>query len=171
MGCPYCHATITAPASSTLPDDAPIPTASPVVQDRVGSSAAGEAGWRGGSNRPAVVAFALAAVAILGLLTAGMIVAPHAEELLPLSEAIAGAKSFEEVLEAQRSFYEAHGGMPRWMLAAGLLYVVCALSAIAALVCGLVGLRRSTRRGLAAGAVVASGVTLLLMCGGFQLGC
>jgi hypothetical protein len=175
VACPYCRKTVAAPAESALDDLSRIPAASPVA----GASpvAAVSPATTYAPIQPDVSAAAppnhIATVAlVLVILSAGFLVAwhvvlsQHQAELDPLVEAMSAG--FAGISKAQADFIDAHGGkLPGWYVAAIILQTVSGLTWIAAIVCGVIGVRRVRRRGLAVTSlVVAGGMTLYVCCGG-----
>lgn len=172
VACPYCRKTITAPSESTLGDLSRIPMATPLM-DAGGalalpaSAPISYAPPNSRANPLAVVAFILAAVMIILLLSIAMIASSHAleleqlqKELQPKPGADSGAQ-FRAVME----YMNAHGGqIPGWLVALGVLQISAMSACAAAIVCGLLALRRTARRALAVIALVSCVCVVLLFC-------
>lgn len=172
VACPYCRKTITAPAESTLGDLSRIPMASPLMG--VGGAVAlrtsapsAFAPPDSNANPPAVAAFILAAAMVLLLLSSTMIVASHPLELEQLQKDLQqqpGADAGSQVQSIMR-YIEAHGGrIPGWLMAAGWLGFFAMAAWPAAIVCGLLALRRRARRPMAVIALVSCGCVTLWFC-------
>ena len=64
-------------------------------------------------------------------------------------------------------YIDAQGGVaPGWLIATAVLPILAGLGWIAALACGLIGVRRPRRRGLAIAALVVAGIVPVLCCSG-----
>jgi len=172
VACPYCRKTITAPSESTLGDLSRIPMATPLMD--VGSAVAlpmsatnAYAKPNANANPMAVAAFILAAAMIILLLSGAMIVTSHALELEQLQKELQpmpGVDSGSQ-LRAVMEYIDAHGGQfPGWLVAVGVLQISSMAACAAAIVCGLLALRRTARRALAVIALVSSGCVVLLFC-------
>jgi DNA-directed RNA polymerase subunit RPC12/RpoP len=172
VACPYCRKTITAPSESTLGDLSRIPMASPLMA--VGSAVAlpapapsSYAPPDSNANPLAVAAFILAAAMVILLLSGAMIAAPHALELEQLQKELQpqpGVESGSQV-RAVMEYLNTHGGnFPVWLVAVGVLQISAMAACAAAIVCGLLALRRRARRPLAVIALVSSGCVVLLFC-------
>jgi DNA-directed RNA polymerase subunit RPC12/RpoP len=172
VACPYCRKTITAPSESTLGDLSRIPMASPLLD--VGSAvalptpaASSYASPDPNANPLAVAAFILAAAMVILLLSGAMIVASHALDLEQLQKelqpqpGVDSGSQFRAIME----YFNAHGGQfPGWLVAVGVLQISAMAACAAAIVCGLLALRRTTRRALAVIALVSCGCVVLLFC-------
>lgn len=178
VACPYCRKTITAPHESTLTDLNQVPTATPLAGASEPSAcslpAPGDAVAEPAPSAPppnvvALVAFALACVM---LLLAGcwlILLGSHGAEFAELGEP---GRSFSEQTEALTKFADAHGGtFPSWFLAFYLLIPGIGACWVAALVCGIFGVRFPRRRSFAIAALMMVGsVPILACCGsGFVL--
>ena len=172
VACPYCRKTITAPSESTLGDLSRIPMATPLMA--VGSAVAlpapapsSYAPPDSNANPLAVAAFILAAAMVILLLSGAMIAAPHALELEQLQKELQpqpGVESGSQV-RAVMEYLNTHGGnFPVWLVAVGVLQILAMAACAAAIVCGLLALRRTTRRALAVIALVSCGCVVLLFC-------
>jgi len=172
VACPYCRKTITAPSESTLGDLSRIPMASPLVA--VGNALAlptpaarSNAQPDSNANPLAVAAFILAAAMVLLLLSGAMIASSHALDLEQLQKELQprpGAPSASQI-QSLMEYVNAHGGQfPGWLVAAGVLQISAMAACAAAIVCGLLALRRTARRALAVIALVSCGCVVLLFC-------
>ncbi len=174
VACPYCRKTITAPFESTLTDLDRVPTATPMVREtsadspEVASAPAVSAAV--GPNRLAVVALILALLSVALLLTAQMVLAAHPAELKELEEAMNAVATFTEKMDAQQNFFDTHPEAISWMVVSFMGIFGSGTAGLAAIVCGVIGVRRIRRRGLAIAALVLSGLVLFLFCGGLALG-
>lgn len=178
VACPYCRKTITAPSESTLDDLARIPMASPLFAGggavALSTPAAGSfAPANANANPLAVAAFILAAATVLLLLSGAMIAASHALDLEQLQKEIQprpgmdSGSQFQAIME----YFNAHGGqIPGWLIALGVLQMSAMAACAAAIVCGLLALRRKARRPLAVIALVSCGCVVLFFCVSFATG-
>lgn len=181
VACPYCRNTITAPAASTLTDLSDIPVASPLEvepQDMAPTDDAPPPGpFRSGHpNRIALVALGLAGVLMAFMVFASALVSSHRLEIESLRDRVEelqknGVAPWAAAQRASSELYEDYGGMPpTWMIGLSVLYLGAGMVWVATLVCGLVGLRRANRRGMAIAALVVVGLTpVLLCCGGLMV--
>ena len=163
VACPYCKSTITAPFESTLGDLSDIPAASPVTSGEIDSSAPVNAQSNESSNVVALVALILAmiVIALIGLGT--MIAAPHALEMKQIARELEEAQdSAGSATKAIIQYAQSHGGdLPTWMFMLGMIHIVTMAISVAAIVCGIVGLRHARRRRMA--------VAALAICGGITV--
>ena len=119
------------------------------------------------ANPPAVAAFILASAMVLLLLSGAMVLDSHSleweqlqKELQPQPGADAGSQ-----FQSMMKYIEAHGGQfPGWLMAVGWLGIFAMAACPAAIVCGLLALRRRARRPLAVIALVSSGCVGLFFC-------
>jgi len=173
VACPFCHSRIIAPIESQLPDAEFVPTASPAAPDtgQLGPSLAhaytvGVAA----SNRLAVVAVTLAGMMLVGLITVNRIAAAHRPELqqvqnrtLELADGGAGM-----IIASQKAWvevYEKNGGVPPdWILAAALTMVLSGMLWLAALICGILAVRKPLHRHFAIASLVVCGVSPVVFC-------
>lgn len=163
VACPYCHKTVTAPAKSTMREFGEIHTASPLHASTADAQTSSEA--VAAPNTVGLTAFVLALVLIALIVITARILSAHYLEIEELNQAVAGAGDFSNVLEAQREFLEAHGGKPPgWLLALMAFYLLAGLDWIAVLVCGIIGVRRVHRRGMAIFALVVAGLFPMMFC-------
>lgn len=183
VACPYCRKTVTAPATSTIGQDDEIPLAAPLAPgaatpatpvppagfpDYDATDPLGRLGDRQASagNPIAIVALALMLSAIVCLLVVVVIAAEHPAELTALTQRVEKAGSAKQQFEAMMSFFDEQGGMPTWLIGFSLAQMGCLMLTLGALICGLLGLRRPAKHGLAAIAAAVSGGLLLLLCSG-----
>lgn len=172
VACPYCRKTITAPSESTLGDLSRIPMASPLME--VGGAVALRSSAPSSYSPPnpnanplAVAAFILACGMVLLLLSGAMVLDSHSleweqlqKELQPQPGADAGSQ-----FQSMMRYFEAHGGrLPWWLMAVGWMGFFAMAACPAAIVCGLLALRRRARRPLAVIALVSSGCVGLFFC-------
>jgi len=174
VACPFCRKTVTAPAQSTLDDLSQIPTASAVERPDAApppySMVANDA-LLAHPNRIAVVAAALAGVVLLCLIGIFGIMLGHAEEMTRLAEIMEQAGSFGEQMQVSNTFAQENGGViPNWMIGVTLLEMVALLAWFAALVCGIVAVRRPRRRPLAVATLCFCGFAVVFVCGGALMG-
>lgn len=170
VACPYCRKTVTAPQASTLEDVETVPTATPVAPAGEVSAYPPVPEASQHPNRIAAVALVLACAAIVMLMASRIILAANAAEMQPLLEAIESAQGFNEVMAAQQKFYDAHGGPPAWLMGCSLLVIGSLLTALAGIVCGIIGLRHPRRRTMAGISLIVSAIIPILCCGGAFLG-
>ena len=172
VACPYCRKTITAPSESTLGDLSRIPMASPLMA--VGSAVAlptlatsSYAPPDSNANPLAVAAFILATAMVILLLSVAMIAASHKLDLEQLQKELQpqpGTDAGSQV-QSMLKYFEAHGGrFPGWLMAVGWLWIFAMAACPAAIVCGLLALRRRARRPLAVIALVSCGCVPLWLC-------
>ncbi len=172
VACPYCRKTITSPSESTLGDLSRIPMASPLIfgdaavalpTPPVSSSAASGSA----ANPTAVAAFILACLTVVLLLSGATVAYSHSLDLEQLQKELQpqpGANSGAQ-WQAIMAYAEAHGGnFPGWMVAMGLLQLSAMAACVAAVVCGLLALRRTARRPLAVIALASCGGIVVLFC-------
>jgi len=154
VACPYCKATVTAPAESTLTNLEQIHTASPATSSPTGSAYAVHHhayAMVPARNTLAVVAFSLSLLLIGLFIAAAIIVAPHQLEMESFQEMLqsseANGKSQMQILN---DFTEQYGGaIPGWLIAIVMIEAVSILIFLAAVVCGILGVRRTPRKHLA----------------------
>jgi hypothetical protein len=169
VACPFCHKTTLAPPTSTLPELSAIPTASPIsAAERSGMVVPGVGALSipTPTNRAAVAAIILAGLQILCLVGMQFIFASHRLEFEEFQKTFE-QKSLPEVLEAQNRYVAAQGGVPRWMVATQLMGLLMLGGWVGALVCGIIGVRRAARRGMAVTALLISSVVAMVICAGF----
>lgn len=166
--CPYCSQTVTAPSASTFPSLGDIPTASTLSGAPVSSRGGGVPSPP--TNLLAVIAFVFILGSVALLLSTELILRPHIPELQPLIEAAQKAESLEAMIRVQNEFYRKQGGVPPWLTAAVVMMFGGSVAWISAVVCGLIALRRATRRKLAVAALLIAGVMPVVLCCGSGLG-
>lgn len=175
VACPYCRKTVTAPAESTLVEIDEIPTAKPLATlpptKHSGVSVPEPVlATRKASNPLAVVAAVLVGCMVLVLIAEGAVVSANELEFRELSDRMQKISSSDEgfagVIRAQLEFYEERGGMPHWMVTVAILHALLGVSWLAALVCGVIAIRRPARRGLAGFALITCGIVPLFACCG-----
>lgn len=180
VACPYCRRTITAPEFSTLEDVGDVPVAQPAAPSISDPAAdlrepppvpAGHAPWppaspgAAGSGTIAVVAlvltlgFVACTIAYVGIMNAHMdelssVLDPETIETNPFG---AWSKFLQE---------EYGGRPPGWMLALSALMFGGLALWVAALVCSIIALRGSTRRGMALACLLTCAIWPLLSCCG-----
>jgi len=179
VACPYCRKTIVAPAVTTIGDLARIPTASPAGPPPHAPPTyapttleAGPFAAPASRNTTAVVALVLAITTLALLFGARTILVAHRLELQDFMEmSKAGGGSFAQSMEIQKKFMERYPNAASWMLPAGLLMLAAGVTWMATVVCGVIGIRRPTRRGSATGAlVIAAIIPFIFCCSGMFLG-
>ncbi len=167
VACPYCRRTITAPAESTLPDPNEIPIASPTATAESAQPPPASYPPSGpDTNRIAVVALVLACLVLVLLGLGVTVAASHSLEFTQLQEELeASREGSASQVEVFTKFIDAHGGVPPgWMIAMGLLELGAMGASIAAIICGVLGLRRAHRRPLAVAALVICGGIIVVFC-------
>lgn len=158
--CPFCRAAVTAPAESVPDMERAIPVA-PQADPALAPPVAAPS-----SNLVAISAFVAVWLAIALFIMAGMVLAPHVDELAALTQA-AESGSHQATMEAMQKLIERHGGPPPWLLRATVVFMGGVFAWLAALVCGLLGLRGRRRRGFAGAALVmVFAIPVFLCCGG-----
>ncbi len=174
VACPYCRKTVTAPGESTLGDPGEIQMASPVplgtATGHPPSLPHDVAISPIGKNTVAVVALILACCSIVFLLVGKSVLAPHRAEYKVFVDAVKAAPTWEEQTQAQTEFFATHPDAYTWFVGSTMSFLCGGLASIAAIVCGLIGLRRPMRRRLAAAALAISMVPVFLCCSGTILG-
>jgi hypothetical protein len=184
VACPYCRKTITAPAESTLGDVSQIPMATPLAMPGRLDSAPGASAPPYPTTMPlahhpnplALVAFGLSCFTLLLLFGAGAIASAHALEMESLQERVlelqqSGTPMMVATQQAMGEAYKESGGMPpRWMVLMGLMQMVALVTWVAALICGIIAVRRPRRRGWAVASLVTLGILPLMFCAGLLLG-
>ncbi len=173
VACPYCRKTVTAPAVSTLADADLVPSASPLSAREFGEFAP-PPGFNGvavpsdSGNALAIVAFALACAVLVLALVAGMILGAHRIELEELTKQLqAAGDGIGDQFRALTEFANERGGeFPGWFMAAGLISMTAIGTWMAALVCGLIAIRRPRRRSFAVAALMICGLYLAVNCAG-----
>lgn len=168
VACPYCHSTVTAPSESTLGDLDDIPTASPVAADGIDADDPASAQSSEPSNVVALVALILAmiVIALIGLGT--LIAAPHALEMEQIARELEKAEdSTGSAMKAIIQYADSHdGNLPTWMLMLGMIQMVMLATSVAAIVCGIIGLRHVPRRRMAVAALAICGGITIYSCAG-----
>ncbi len=99
-----------------------------------------------------------------------LILESHRVELEEMEQAMVHAESWPEQTEAYGKFLEAHPDAVRWLLPASMLVIAGGLACLAAIVCGLIAMRRLQRRSLAVAALVIAGFVPVFFCCGGLLG-
>lgn len=172
VACPFCRKTVSAPAESTFVETQQVPVASPVRHldsfgDEPASARQGVAA-RPGSNRLAIVAFALACCTI-GM-QAGLFVFfwTHAAEVEEFMEEVESLKKpSDSPFDAMMKYSKEHADSPpTWMWPLCLLYVALLASLLGTLTCGLIAIRRPAGRRLAWASLAICGVVPIVMCCG-----
>ena len=183
--CPYCRRTITAPSESTLSDPACIPVATPLapqvtapIEEPMPAAVYApqiDVPFAGSEhpNRIAVVALILACIAVFAVFGVGFASAPHADDLKAMTErAQTLEKEGKNPITAQQIAMGElldKDGLPTWLVVTSVGYCMLPLLWISALVCGVIGVRRVRRRGMAIAALTICGSIVLLMCAGMIL--
>lgn len=172
VACPYCHKTITAPGESSLEDPSMIGTASPMGHGEADhdemSAETPERGLQPApSNRVASIALVLAICSFILIAAYIMILSQHPEEIGRLYEAFEQAKDFPEKTAIYSEFIQEQGRVPGWMVASSGCIVGGGLAWVAAIICGLMGIRSAVRRQRAVAALLLTGlIPIILCCGG-----
>ena len=163
MICPFCRETVTAPSESTIGSgsDVPMAQASNNLSPPYGPPPVPASG-----NLVAISALVAVMLSIALILVAGKTLAPHIDEFSEMRKAM-DANDQQGVKDAMQKMLESYGQMPPWLLHAMVLFVGAGFAWLAGLVCGLLGLRKRRRRGLAIAAlVIAAILPVVLCCGG-----
>ncbi len=114
------------------------------------------------NNQLAVVAFVLSCAMMLCLLLGLMIGASHSLELEQIQKDLREKGSdFASQSQAMMDYMRASGGFPWWLIAITLFELLGIVTCVAAIVCGILGLRRAGRRPLTIIALVSSGCVAL----------
>ena len=190
VACPYCRQTVTAPAESDLEltealpvarglaDAAPgqAPTDAPLLGNAVyagapagpGPVAAGVppssmAAW----NRVATLAMVFAFVALAFRLGAVGVLLTHADEMRAMQEAMQERANEVGLVNAalEQSQHQTADQLG-WMTAFTVLHMAAGMFILAAITCGILGLRSPLRRARATTALVMSGLLILMLCVG-----
>ncbi len=173
VACPYCRKTITAPAESTLTELDAIPTATPMTREESPSSQPGYpqpmGGPQGSSNKIAVVALILGILSIVSVFSASRILKAHPEELKEFEELGKADGDFSQKMEMQNRYIEKHPEILNWMVPFGLLLGLAGLCSLAAIICGIIGVRRIHRKGMALAGLIMATLVPLYVCSGLML--
>lgn len=177
VACPYCRKTITAPAESRFDNLKDVPTATPLRNEPPEEPIAvsvpygdSQSSVPAQSNRVAVAAIVLAVAVLVQFAILMMIGAAHVSEFeliesLTKARQDEGASPFEAQQQAMLQFLEDQGGVPpQWLMGMMMLYAGIAAAWIAAVVCGIIGARRTYRRRMAVAALVFAGVLPVMVC-------
>ncbi len=169
VGCPYCKKTVTAPAHSTLDSIPHIPMASAatgVAPNPTTGPYPPAMTPPMSRNTVAIVAFALACAMLAAMFATGAVIATHANEMRELADIMQGTGTdFKSQLDAMNSFLSSREGVPpTWLIAFSILQLLTWMFWLAALVCGLIGIRRIARRRFAIAALSICGGYLVLLC-------
>lgn len=153
VACPYCRGTVTAPETSTL-DPREIPIASPL------SSSAPRYAAPPSTNPLALVAFGLMILMGLFYIACGFVAGAHRLELEELFKHIASrgndpSAQFSAWLDYANSRGEP---IPTWLIALSMLSLAGMATCVASVICGIIALRHSARRGLALTSVIGGGM-------------
>jgi len=166
VACPYCRKTVVAPAESTLDEKAPVPMASAYASPPNAPGQYAVPAGTGASNRVAVAALVLGITTLAMFYGARTILVAHSLQLQELMKAAQSSSSFAQNMEAQQKFFEQYPDAPQWLAPAGLLGMGSLLTWVATLVCGIIGIRRPVRRGMASSALVIAALVPILFCSG-----
>ena len=104
-------------------------------------------------------------LAIALVVAASMVLYPHADELKDVAKA-AETGNRQATMEAMQRLIEQYGGIPPWLLHFMVLLMGGMFAWLSGLVCGLLGLRTTRRRGLAIAALVLGGLLPVVICFG-----
>lgn len=169
VACPFCQATVTAPAQSTLTDFDHIPTASPATVPSLTPAHAHPATVKPSTparNTIAVVALSLTGL-LIGLLFIGAIVSSqHEMELTQIQKKFdASDKSTASQMKIFNDLVESYGGViPSWLMTLVVLQILTIPTLIAATICAIIGLRRAYRRSFAIMSLaICTGMFLLVL--------
>ena len=101
---------------------------------------------------------------------AGMVIAllvvsfTHADEVAAFARTLEGGGGFQEMMNASQKLLEEQGGFPGWMIAATVLELGIGALWIAAVICGVIGLRCECRRALAILSLAGCAGLAILLC-------
>ncbi len=154
VACPYCKATVTAPAQSTLMDLDQIHTASPVATatDPLAQATPDQViPVVQSRNTVAVVALSLSILLIALFIAGAIIITPHQMEMEHFQEMYQESdKSTNSQMQIIKDFSDQYGGsLPGWFMIIAMIEVASIPIFIAAVVCGIIGVRRRYRKNLA----------------------
>ena len=182
VACPYCRKTVTAPTESQIDDVSRIPTAERAVKTSLPDAAPGTSlspdprfeaapGVGGAQHNGAAMAAIILACALLACTLAIVVLfRAHSDEMRAIQQQTEGLIAQETgVFEStHQAWLDQFGGqMPVWLLAVTVFYMMSLAFWVAALVCGIIGLRGLYRRHLATKALaIVVIVPLFLCCGG-----
>lgn len=182
VACPFCRATITAPAQSTL---GPIEAAADIPGARPAWSPDApwgdvEATFSGppritfaddsarkdaNARRSATIAIVLAALSIAAFTVMSLILAPHREELFAFTKDFQDGAS---VMQAQKRMMDdlmsRPGGIPGWYVASSVAMWLGMLLWLPALILTILGMRRAAARGRAVTAMLLSVIAPMICC-------
>ena len=163
VACPYCRKTVTAPAESTLGPIDDIPMGRPLsVPSFPQTPSYGDAATPSPtpSGVLSVAALITACFMILMVIIASAIMVPHAAELMEVDQ---NSSTMGEKLQGmQRLMVSEDGSVPVWLMAAGMFSCASMLAWPAAVILGILGLYRSSRRNLAIIALVICGLFFIM---------
>ena len=167
--CPFCSATINAPEQSTLTELVHIPTASPIAV----SSAEAKLSHPVTTDQPvpkrntvAVVSLMLTGLFIFLQIVGAMIVSPHSIEIINMQEKYqASDQSTDAQMRILNDFISHYGGeMPGWFIAYFLIQLTAIPVFLAAMICAIIGIRRTHRRSMATTSlVICSGIFFIIL--------
>ena len=173
VACPYCRKTITAPAESTLTELDAIPTATPMTREEPPPPVPDYPQPLGvppkGANKIAVIALILGIFSVLSVFGALAIMGFHPEEMKAFQEMAESDGDLTQKMEVQNRYIEQHSDILKWLIPAGMLLFLGGLASPAAIICGIIGIRRIERRGMALAGLATASVVPLYMCSGFFL--
>lgn len=154
VACPYCKATVTAPAETTLTELDQIHTASPISTPAIPAVNTGPnyaTPLIQSRNTVAVVALSLSILLIVLFITSASIITPHRMEMEHFQQMIQSAESnTKSQMHVLEEFTNQYGGaLPGWFIAITLIQGISIPIFIAAVVCGIIGVRRQYRKKLA----------------------
>ena len=175
VACPFCHSRVLAPVESQLPDTEFVPTASAVPPhsidgDPADSLAVGTSAATPQSNRLAIVAVVCAAVLLVELIAMKSIVSAHIGEIEALGERFqeltAEGKGFMLAYQTtQLELLEANGGaIPTWLMLVGIIELAAGLTWLAALICGILAVRKPLHRRFAVATLLVCGISPVIFC-------
>lgn len=167
VACPFCRKTVTAPAESTLALEAAVPTAAP-FGPVAGGPAYPAAPYPAdmpavveSRNTAALVALVASVVSAASLLAAMIVMG------INLSEVLGGdptGMTQAEVNRTVQKYMMEQPTPPVWMVVVMLLMLLSAAGWLTAVICGVMGLGRRRRRGLAVAALSIAGAQTVLAC-------
>jgi len=166
--CPFCRKAITAPAQSTLPEEAAIGQASPLRDTGAVPAVPPPLPYSGTAspNHVATAALVLAVLEALFLIIAVQVIRANRLEAEEFMKAVSSAKDFAGMFEAQNEYLKARGGYPPWLMTYVMLQMAALLNWFPLVVCAIIGVTRPMRRMRAVFALVIAGlVPLLFFCG------
>lgn len=165
--CPYCRKSVTAPSESTLEEAHALPVAAPLesphgITDP--NDAPAQPVPHSRKNTLALVAFIAAMASILMIVAWAFLLSAHQPVV---EELFKPERSVSEQMDVFTEYIDSQGGSPPiWLILAMMLPFAFIGASLVALVCGLIALRKPTRRPLAIAGIIIGGIPILFLCAG-----